>query len=258
MTPERKSTAFPPMRTWRWASEVVRSARYFEEASRPGDRFVCFWPSQHHDRIFFCFARVFVPSLPLPLLTLPLPCLCAVLHFWFRYRVKQITEEKLRAMRNGCTIDGVRYKGMFVRVEGGGGKGREGRNAWLTIECTEGKVSSKTLNRTSALVHMMNSDGDGFSFPARTRTPLTVVLLLTSPHPTPNRFTSRAQELQECYMTESSCSCRMVFLPSFSMRMPPRFMFCSHPPGPPGRPLRRSAYTKPRYSPHARHNAPSV
>lgn len=55
----------------------------------------------------------------------------------------QITEEKLRAMRNGCTIDGVRYKGMFVRVEGGGGKGREGRNAWLTIECTEGKVSGK-------------------------------------------------------------------------------------------------------------------
>ncbi|CAM9923900.1 unnamed protein product, partial [Hapterophycus canaliculatus] len=51
-----------------------------------------------------------------------------------------ITEEKLRAMRSGCTIDGVRYKGMFVRVEGGGGKGREGRNAWLTIECTEGKV----------------------------------------------------------------------------------------------------------------------
>ncbi|CAM9138004.1 unnamed protein product [Scytosiphon promiscuus] len=50
-----------------------------------------------------------------------------------------ITEEKLRAMRSGCTIDGVRYKGMFVRVEGGGGKGREGRNAWLTIECTEGK-----------------------------------------------------------------------------------------------------------------------
>lgn len=44
-------------------------------------------------------------------------------------------------MRSGCTIDGVRYKGMFVRVEGGGGKGREGRNAWLTIECTEGKVS---------------------------------------------------------------------------------------------------------------------
>ena len=43
-------------------------------------------------------------------------------------------------MRSGCTIDGVRYKGMFVRVEGGGGKGREGRNAWLTIECTEGKV----------------------------------------------------------------------------------------------------------------------
>ncbi|CAN0154037.1 unnamed protein product, partial [Ectocarpus sp. 12 AP-2014] len=37
-----------------------------------------------------------------------------------------ITEEKLRAMRSGCTIDGVRYKGMFVRVEGGGGKGREG------------------------------------------------------------------------------------------------------------------------------------
>ncbi|CAN0296124.1 unnamed protein product [Ectocarpus sp. 6 AP-2014] len=50
-----------------------------------------------------------------------------------------ITEEKLRAMHSGCTIDGVRYKGMFVRVEGGGGKGREGRNAWLTIECTEGK-----------------------------------------------------------------------------------------------------------------------
>eukprot|EP00903_Cladosiphon_okamuranus_P010497 g9929.t1 len=50
-----------------------------------------------------------------------------------------ITEEKLRAMRSGCTIEGVRYKGMFVRVEGGGGKGREGRNAWLTIECTEGK-----------------------------------------------------------------------------------------------------------------------
>lgn len=55
----------------------------------------------------------------------------------------QITEEKLKAMRSGCTIDGVRYKGMFVRVEGGGGKGREGRNAWLTIECTEGKVRSK-------------------------------------------------------------------------------------------------------------------
>lgn len=56
------------------------------------------------------------------------------------YTTVQITEEKLRAMRSGCTIDGVRYKGMFVRVEGGGGKGREGRNAWLTIECTEGKV----------------------------------------------------------------------------------------------------------------------
>lgn len=57
----------------------------------------------------------------------------------------QITEEKLRAMRSGCTIDGVRYKGMYVRVEGGGGKGREGRNAWLTIECTEGKVSGVKL-----------------------------------------------------------------------------------------------------------------
>lgn len=58
----------------------------------------------------------------------------------FIVRLDQITEEKLMAMRKGCTIEGVRYKGMFVRVEGGGGKGREGRNAWLTIECTEGKV----------------------------------------------------------------------------------------------------------------------
>ena len=49
-------------------------------------------------------------------------------------------------MRSGCTIDGVRYKGMFVRVEGGGGKGREGRNAWLTIECTEGKVGSAVMS----------------------------------------------------------------------------------------------------------------
>lgn len=49
-------------------------------------------------------------------------------------------------MRSGCTIDGVRYKGMFVRVEGGGGKGREGRNAWLTIECTEGKVSPSVMS----------------------------------------------------------------------------------------------------------------
>lgn len=62
------------------------------------------------------------------------------------YFTAQITEEKLRAMQSGCTIDGVRYKGMLVRVEGGGGKGREGRNAWLTIECTEGKVSVCTTN----------------------------------------------------------------------------------------------------------------
>lgn len=52
----------------------------------------------------------------------------------------QITEEKLIGMRKGVTIDGVRYRGMSVRVEGGGGKGRDGRNAWLTVECTEGKV----------------------------------------------------------------------------------------------------------------------
>ena len=35
---------------------------------------------------------------------------------------------------------------MFVRVEGGGGKGREGRNAWLTIQCTEGKVKVSAVS----------------------------------------------------------------------------------------------------------------
>lgn len=54
-----------------------------------------------------------------------------------RYRVRLLglpTEEILRSIRKGVTIDGMRYQGMEVEIEPG-----SGRNKWLNVTLQEGK-----------------------------------------------------------------------------------------------------------------------
>mmetsp|Transcript_10317 Transcript_10317/g.15327 ORF Transcript_10317/g.15327 Transcript_10317/m.15327 type:complete len:332 (-) Transcript_10317:51-1046(-) len=60
------------------------------------------------------------------------------LHRTYRARVHgRLTLGKLSAIRRGIEINGVRYRGMDVRIEGHYKKG--GTNTWLQIKCTEGK-----------------------------------------------------------------------------------------------------------------------
>jgi 23S rRNA pseudouridine2605 synthase len=61
-----------------------------------------------------------------------------------------VTSDKMQAMKRGCTINGVRYKGMQVTVEQRRrGKQEKGpANTWLNITCTEGKVRALLLAST--------------------------------------------------------------------------------------------------------------
>ena len=65
-------------------------------------------------------------------------------HRTYRARVHgRITAGKLKALRSGMDINGVRYKGMKVQLEmAGSGISRNkggGTNSWLRITCVEGK-----------------------------------------------------------------------------------------------------------------------
>jgi 23S rRNA pseudouridine2605 synthase len=54
-----------------------------------------------------------------------------------RYRARaygRVTQEELDTLKNGITVDGVRYGSIEAQLERGGGA-----NAWITLALTEGK-----------------------------------------------------------------------------------------------------------------------
>ncbi|MEZ5961041.1 MAG: pseudouridine synthase [Hyphomonadaceae bacterium] len=54
-----------------------------------------------------------------------------------RYRARafgRVSQEELDALRNGITVDGVRYGSIDAKLERGGGA-----NSWITVSITEGK-----------------------------------------------------------------------------------------------------------------------
>lgn len=65
------------------------------------------------------------------------------IHRSYRVRVHgRITQQKLKSIRNGVTIDGTYYKGMNVNLELTKNLSRAkggNTNSWLRITCTEGK-----------------------------------------------------------------------------------------------------------------------
>lgn len=65
------------------------------------------------------------------------------LHRTYRARVHgRITSQKLKAIRSGCEVNNVKYRGMKVNIEAatGGMRRRErATNTWLRITCVEGK-----------------------------------------------------------------------------------------------------------------------
>jgi len=61
-------------------------------------------------------------------------------HRVYRARVHgRFTESKMRAIRNGIEIDGVRYNGMKVSIERKTGRRERSANTWVRVTCTEGK-----------------------------------------------------------------------------------------------------------------------
>jgi 23S rRNA pseudouridine2605 synthase len=62
-------------------------------------------------------------------------------HRIYRARVHGlITDSKLRAIRNGLEINGIRYKGMQVAIQRLTTKNNKtNTNSWLQITCQEGK-----------------------------------------------------------------------------------------------------------------------
>eukprot|EP01084_Bolivina_argentea_P037259 68892_1 len=50
----------------------------------------------------------------------------------------RVTEEKLRAMRSGLLLNGIKYRGMVVEQKQKRPQGW-GTNSWLKVTCTEGK-----------------------------------------------------------------------------------------------------------------------
>jgi 23S rRNA pseudouridine2605 synthase len=61
-----------------------------------------------------------------------------MVHRVYRARVHgKLTENKLKAIRNGMTIDNVTYRGMKVQIEVT--RKSSSTNSWLRLTCTEGK-----------------------------------------------------------------------------------------------------------------------
>jgi 23S rRNA pseudouridine2605 synthase len=59
-----------------------------------------------------------------------------------RYRARAFgdaTQEKLDKLKNGCTVEGVRYGPIEARLDKAKEKACSGKNVWVTLSLTEGK-----------------------------------------------------------------------------------------------------------------------
>lgn len=70
-----------------------------------------------------------------------------LVHRTYRARVHgQLTQSKMRAIRNGVKIDDYQYGGMDVRIEKAPARRERSANTWIRITCSEGKNRQVSRN----------------------------------------------------------------------------------------------------------------